>query len=82
MEKENWKPKKAVATLIPWDPDSDSHAERLYNHRVACGWDQDKIEVWNVLQREGKMNIQWVVRLSIISLNHPIVTILYERANE
>jgi hypothetical protein len=48
--------------LIPWDPDSDIHAQRLYEQRVACMWDQDLIEEWKVKVREGNKFFYWIVR--------------------
>ncbi|KAK9241497.1 hypothetical protein V1506DRAFT_241587, partial [Lipomyces tetrasporus] len=47
--------------LIPWDPNSSEHRERLYEQRIACGWKADMVEKWQGLQRNGKMAIQWVV---------------------
>ncbi|KAK9248092.1 hypothetical protein V1506DRAFT_557784 [Lipomyces tetrasporus] len=52
---------KSKVVLIPWDPNSSEHRERLYLQRVACGWKEDMIETWRGLQRDGKMAIQWVV---------------------
>lgn len=47
--------------LVPWDPESIVHRQRLYDQRVACGWKKEKIEEWRRLQVEGKMAIHWVV---------------------
>lgn len=54
-------PVKTKVDLIAWDPESPAHAERMVQHRIACGWKQDYIEGWKVLQKEGKMALQWVV---------------------
>ncbi|RDL42511.1 Uncharacterized protein BP5553_02490 [Venustampulla echinocandica] len=54
-------PARAKVNLIAWDPESPAHAERMVQQRVACGWKQDYIEQWRVLQRKGKMALQWVV---------------------
>jgi hypothetical protein len=54
-------PARAKVNLIAWDPESLAHTERMVQQRVACGWKQDYIEQWRVLQREGKMTLQWVV---------------------
>jgi hypothetical protein len=54
-------PAKTKVDLIAWDPESPAHAERMVQHRIACGWKQDYIEGWKVLQKEGKMALQWVV---------------------
>ncbi|KAK9235729.1 hypothetical protein V1525DRAFT_409194 [Lipomyces kononenkoae] len=51
----------ANVVLIPWDPNSSEHRQRLYEQRVACGWKSDMIEHWRPLQSDGKMAIQWVV---------------------
>ncbi|KFY98458.1 hypothetical protein V500_01660 [Pseudogymnoascus sp. VKM F-4518 (FW-2643)] len=55
---------KPQVALIPWDPQSPEHCERLYQQRVACGWKMDKIETWRKYQREGKMSIHWIVLLT------------------
>lgn len=47
--------------LIPWDPDSDTHAQRLYEQRVACTWDQDLIDEWKVKVRDGNKFFYWIV---------------------
>ena len=47
--------------LIPWDPDSPTHFERLRRQRKACGWKWDMVEKWSVLQRSGEIALQWVV---------------------
>ncbi|KUJ07232.1 uncharacterized protein LY89DRAFT_631812 [Mollisia scopiformis] len=47
--------------LVPWDPDSRAHAERMVQQRIACGWHQDTVPKWQIRQREGKKNLQWIV---------------------
>ena len=57
-------PKRNVSAkimLIPWDPENAEHIERLYNQRVACGWNSDMIEKWKDMQRDGKKAIHWIV---------------------
>jgi hypothetical protein len=54
-------PARAKVCLIAWDPDSPAHIERMVQQRVACGWHEDYIERWKVLQIEGKMALEWVV---------------------
>lgn len=54
-------PKYVQVCLVPCDPDSTQHAQRLYEQRVAYGWKQEMIGSWQVLQREGKIAIHWVV---------------------
>jgi len=54
--------KKPEVILIPWDPESLEHVERLYQQRVACGWHQSDVEeIWRDAQRRGKKAIQWIV---------------------
>jgi hypothetical protein len=52
---------KAEIMLIPWDPESPEHIQRLYQQRVACGWyeDLDLIESWRPRQRSGAIALQW-----------------------
>lgn len=54
--------KKHGVILIPWDPESPEHVERLYQQRVACGWClSDVEEIWRDAQRRGKKAIHWIV---------------------
>ncbi|KAL7784891.1 hypothetical protein V8C37DRAFT_395018 [Trichoderma ceciliae] len=46
--------------LIPWDPNSEAHFQRLYEQRVACTWDQDLIEEWKGKVLEGKKFLYWI----------------------
>lgn len=57
----------AVVRLIPWDPESPAHIERMYEQRIACGWKAEHVEEWRGLQREGKITLQWVVSLPLTS---------------
>lgn len=50
-------------TMIPWDPENEEHIERLRIQRKACGWNEDAVEGWRALQKEGKMGIHWLVSL-------------------
>ena len=50
--------------LLPWDPDSAEHVERLYQQRTVCGYNMERVEGWRGLQRAGKMALQWVVSSS------------------
>ncbi|KAK8055612.1 hypothetical protein PG993_000839 [Apiospora rasikravindrae] len=52
---------KPAIILVPWDPDSPDHVERMRLQRVACGWKQDGAESWRPLQREGKIGLHWIV---------------------
>ena len=49
--------------LIPWDPDSPAHQERLRLQRKACGWKYEQVWIdrWSKLQKEGKIALQWLV---------------------
>ncbi|APA15055.1 hypothetical protein SS1G_13590 [Sclerotinia sclerotiorum 1980 UF-70] len=54
-------PKFSKVDLIPWDPDSPSHVERLFNQRVACTWNSEYVESWREKQRQGTITLQWIV---------------------
>ncbi|KAI0457455.1 hypothetical protein F5B21DRAFT_464487 [Xylaria acuta] len=47
--------------LIPWDPDSQEHVDRMKLQRIACGWKVDEVEGWRDLQRKGEIGLHWVV---------------------
>ncbi|KAI0204653.1 hypothetical protein F4808DRAFT_414466 [Astrocystis sublimbata] len=47
--------------LIPWDPDSQEHVDRMKLQRIACGWKVDEVEGWREPQRKGLVGIHWVV---------------------
>ncbi|KAI1248406.1 hypothetical protein MGN70_009604 [Eutypa lata] len=47
--------------LIPWDPDSPEHVDRLVQQRIACGWKKEYVENWQDQQREGKIGLHWLV---------------------
>jgi hypothetical protein len=49
--------------LIPWDPDSPEHAERMTQQRIACGWKEDNVKIWKDLQEEGKVGLHWIVSI-------------------
>jgi len=53
---------KPKIALIPWDPESTEHVERIFQQRVACGWSSEMVEEWRVQQRAGDKAIQWIVR--------------------
>ncbi|KAM0169733.1 hypothetical protein ACHAPC_005745 [Botrytis cinerea] len=61
-------PKFSKVDLIPWDPDSPSHVERLFNQRVACTWNSEYVESWREKQRQGAITLQWIV-LPITSIS-------------
>ncbi|KAF7532925.1 hypothetical protein G7054_g7554 [Neopestalotiopsis clavispora] len=47
-------------SLVPWDPNSPEHVERMRQQRVACGWKVDKISNWQKFQKEGKLAFYWI----------------------
>lgn len=55
------KSSKPQVQLIPWDPTSPEHVQRLVQQRIACGWDHEAVEGWKAAQESGKFNLQWVV---------------------
>lgn len=54
---------KPQIVLIPWDPTSPEHVERLVQQRIACGWDSECVESWRKAQESGKLNNQWIVSI-------------------
>ncbi|RFU77361.1 hypothetical protein TARUN_4866, partial [Trichoderma arundinaceum] len=53
-------PKYNTVELIPWDPSSDAHFQRLYAQRVACTWDMDLVGEWKEKVLEGKKFLYWI----------------------
>lgn len=51
----------AGIALVPWDPASDSHADRMTTQRHACGWDVDKVSHWRERVTAGDKLLFWVV---------------------
>ncbi|KAI1128715.1 hypothetical protein F5Y10DRAFT_264905 [Nemania abortiva] len=47
--------------LIPWDPDSQEHVDRMKLQRIACGWKVEEVDGWREPQREGRIGLHWVV---------------------
>ncbi|KAK8144015.1 hypothetical protein G3M48_006427 [Beauveria asiatica] len=54
----------AGIALVPWDPASDRHADRMTTQRQACGWDVDKVSHWQERVAAGDKLLFWVVLLS------------------
>ncbi|KAH6653007.1 hypothetical protein BKA67DRAFT_568298 [Truncatella angustata] len=50
----------SMVVLIPWDPDSQQHIERLKQQRIACGWKEEAVEGWREPQRGGKIGLHWI----------------------
>ncbi|KAM5358351.1 hypothetical protein ACJZ2D_015367 [Fusarium nematophilum] len=47
--------------LVPWDPDSPEHIERLISHRVQCGWHEERVgPQWRGEQKAGEKCIYWI----------------------
>jgi hypothetical protein len=49
--------------LIPWDPKSEAHIERMAKQRLACGWRYDEIPEWVGKQLRGTKSLFWMVSL-------------------
>ncbi|KAI1202944.1 hypothetical protein F5X97DRAFT_286198 [Nemania serpens] len=47
--------------LIPWDPDSQGHVDRMKLQRIACGWKVEQVDGWRDPQRRGDVGLHWVV---------------------
>lgn len=56
--------------LIPWDPNSQDHVDRMKLQRIACGWKVDQVDSWRSPQREGKNGLHWVVSCIGFGLLH------------
>ncbi|KAI1342866.1 hypothetical protein F5Y15DRAFT_271018 [Xylariaceae sp. FL0016] len=52
---------KGPIYLIPWDPDSEDHVQRLKQQRVDCGWKVEKVDEWRLEQRQGHIGMHWIV---------------------
>lgn len=60
--------------LIPWDPYSEEHIERLILQRIACGWHEDFVRnIWCQQQKEGHKSLFWIVRPSFNISHQQIV---------
>lgn len=55
------KSSKFQVLLIPWDPTSSEHVQRLVQQRITCGWDYEAVEGWKAAQGSGELNLQWIV---------------------
>ncbi|KAI1175532.1 hypothetical protein F4777DRAFT_549624 [Nemania sp. FL0916] len=47
--------------LVPWDPNSQQHVDRMKLQRIACGWKVDQVDGWRESQRNGELGLHWVV---------------------
>ncbi|KAJ5201749.1 uncharacterized protein N7498_006412 [Penicillium cinerascens] len=56
---------KSKVSLFPWDAKSKTHRRWLYEQRVQCNWDSDKVEgEWREKQIQGEKCMYWIVRQS------------------
>ncbi|CAG2000994.1 unnamed protein product [Fusarium graminearum] len=46
--------------LVPWDPSSTEHVNRIYEQRVQCGWDKQRVDGWKTKQTSGEKCIFWI----------------------
>ncbi|KAI0409836.1 hypothetical protein F4802DRAFT_592720 [Xylaria palmicola] len=53
--------------LIPWDPNSQEHVDRMKLQRIVCGWKVEQVDEWREPQRQGQIGLYWVV----LHPNHP-----------
>ncbi|KAJ5392308.1 hypothetical protein N7509_007798 [Penicillium cosmopolitanum] len=52
-------------SLIPWDAESVTHRRWLYDQRIQCNWDHEKVEEeWRQQQIRGEKCMYWIVRQS------------------
>jgi hypothetical protein len=64
--------RKDQIVLVPWDPKSAEHVNRIYQQRVQCGWDKERVEGWKEKQVSGRKCIFWIVssQLEYSNYNH------------
>ncbi|KAK0111119.1 hypothetical protein ONS95_001495 [Cadophora gregata] len=58
---------KNFMSVIPWDPTSEQHFQRLQQQRISCGWGVENVSDWGTEQLEGKRVLCWLV----IKPTHP-----------
>ncbi|KAF4960741.1 hypothetical protein FSARC_10370 [Fusarium sarcochroum] len=46
--------------LIPWDPTSETHFQRMYDQRVACGWRHEEVEEWKNKMLKNEKFLYWI----------------------
>ncbi|KAG7149429.1 glutamate carboxypeptidase like protein [Verticillium longisporum] len=53
--------------LIPCDPESEEHIERLYQQRLICGWQsKDVRQSWTEDQKRGTKGLYWIEKSLLI----------------
>ena len=59
---------KPKVSLFPWDAKSAIHRRQLYEQRVECNWDREKVEKeWREQQARGEKCMYWIVSLVKLS---------------
>lgn len=48
--------------LIPWDPHSTEHVDRMLEQRKQCGWHVEQVPEWSDAHIAGDKCIYWLVR--------------------
>ncbi|KAJ5610693.1 Acyl-CoA N-acyltransferase [Penicillium lagena] len=52
---------KSQVTLVPWDPKSTTHLQRLVEQRLQCTWDHEKVATsWRESQIKGNKCLYWI----------------------
>ncbi|KAH7381924.1 hypothetical protein BKA64DRAFT_749382 [Cadophora sp. MPI-SDFR-AT-0126] len=51
---------KNFVSVIPWDPTSEPHVERLRQQRMSCGWDAENVSNWRTQQLSGQKVLLWL----------------------
>jgi hypothetical protein len=58
-------------SLIPWDAESVTHRRWLYDQRIQCNWDHEKVEEeWRQQQIRGEKCMYWIVSSTNYLLLH------------
>lgn len=65
----------APVYLIPWDPNSQDHVDRMKVQRIACGWKLEQVDGWRGKQKKGHAGLHWVV----LNPDHPDTPLRLER---
>ncbi|KAL1647472.1 hypothetical protein SLS58_002802 [Diplodia intermedia] len=57
---------KSKVQLIPWDPESPDHVQRLVEQRLQCGWHAVRVaSKWRDEQRAGSKCLYWIQKNAI-----------------
>ncbi|KAL2208266.1 hypothetical protein CC79DRAFT_1397678 [Sarocladium strictum] len=53
---------KPTVALVPWDPNSETHIQRMVDQRLACGWHAPIVATdWKKAHIEGLKCLYWIV---------------------